>query len=400
MASVSSVEDVWTHAAELVRINDMLAWSKDNTDSFLSAVAIIKGIIGADIAPTYVLNEACTQLILIANDEERAILGDEYLTMPTGAHVRSPWVNPGEWPVSALDHLDSEAWAILPDSFKVWFGTSGIVCSMHADGRHLGAFLLCFKDEYVLTQPVREFLAIAGRILGSALYRWQMAARERELGALEERLRISDELHDDLSQQVASLGLRTEMLQLDLRAGDATLLTKDVGEVVELVTRLQRRIRHEMLGLRSDGDLTEGSLLARVRQQIDAFESQCEVPVRSELPTAEEADRVPLEVGMQLLRVLQEALANAYLHSHAAGVMVRFLVPKTKVRLEIEDDGDGFDPELIPDSRLGVRIMSRRMEQVGGKLEIAPAASRGTRVVAEAPLVSVRRVAFAMDDHR
>ena len=394
------MEHACEHLAELVRINDMLAWSKDNKDSFIAAVAIIKGIIGADIAPTYVLNEACTQLILIASDEERAILGEEYATMPTGAHVRSPWVNPGEWPVSARDHLDSEAWAILPDSFKAWFGTSGIVCSMHADGRHLGAFLLCFNDEYVLTQPVREFLAIAGRILGSALYRWQVAARERELGALEERLRISDELHDDLSQQMAGLGLRTEMLQVDVRNGDAALLAKDVAEVAEMVTRLKRRVRPEMLGLRSDGDLGEGSLLDRVREQIDAFETQCEVPVVSELPAAEDADRVPLGVGMQLLRVLQEALANAYLHSHATRVVVRLLVPQTKVSLEIEDDGDGFDPDAIPDSRLGVRIMSRRMEQVGGRLEITPAHPRGTRLVAEAPLRSVRRVAFAMQDHR
>jgi signal transduction histidine kinase len=394
------VEHPCAHLADLVRINDMLAWSHDNKGSFISAVAIIKGIIGADIAPTYVLNEACTQLILIANDEERAILGDEYATMPTGAHVRPPWVNPGEWPVSALDHLDSEAWAILPASFKAWFGTSGIVCSMHADGRHLGAVLLCFRHEYVLTQPAREFLAIAGRILGSALYRWQVAARERELGALEERQRISEELHDDLSQQIASLGLRAEMLQLDLRAGDSALLGKDVAELTDMTTRLKRRVRHEMLGLRSDGETVEGSFLDRIHSQIDTFESQCEVPVVGKLPAAAEADRVPLAVGMQLQRVLQEALANAYLHSHATGVVVRLRVAHTKVSLEIEDDGNGFDPDAIPDSRLGVRIMCRRMEQVGGTLEIGPATPRGTRVVAEAPLRSLRRVAIPMEDHR
>ena len=147
--------------------------------------------------------------------------------------------------------------------------------------------------------------------------------------------------------------------QLDLRAGDPALLAKDVAEVADMVTRLKRRIRHEMLGLRSDGDDRRG-LVPRAGPPADR---RLREPVRG--PGAQRAavrrggrPRSRSQVGMQLLRVLQEALANAYLHSHATGVVVRFLVPQTKVRLEIEDDGDGFDPDGIPDSRLGVRIMT------------------------------------------
>lgn len=393
------MEPAYAPLAELVRINDTLSWSKDNKDSFLSAVAIIKEIVGAARAPVYILNDSCTQLVLVTDDEQRAFLGEEYATMPVGPHVRAPWINRGEWPVSATDHLDEEAWAILPDSFKAWFGTSGVVVSMHADGRHLGAVLLCFDGTFVLTRPVKEFLAVAGRILGSAVYRWQVAARERELGALEERRRLSEELHDDLSQQIANLGLRAGMLQLDLSSGDTELLGRDVGELVDMVTRLKKSIRHEMLGMRSDAGMVEGSFLDQVRQHVDYFQSQCDLPVDFQDPTSDEADRVPLEVGMQLLRVLQEALANAYLHAHATRVTVRLLVAQTKVRFEVEDDGDGFDPESIPDSRLGLRIMRERMEQVDGSLEIGPAASGGTKVVAEAPLLSLSRVPLPVDGH-
>jgi signal transduction histidine kinase len=166
-----------------------------------------------------------------------------------------------------------------------------------------------------------------------------------------------------------------------------------------MVTRLKKSIRHEMLGMRSDAGMVEGSFLDQVRQHVDYFQSQCDLPVDFQDPTSDEADRVPLEVGMQLLRVLQEALANAYLHAHATRVTVRLLVAQTKVRFEVEDDGDGFDPESIPDSRLGLRIMRERMEQVDGSLEIGPAASGGTKVVAEAPLLSLSRVPLPVDGH-
>ena len=79
------MEHAYASLAELVRINDTLSWSKDNKDSFLSAVAIIKEIVGAARAPVYILNGSCTQLVLVTDDEQRAVLGDEYRTMPVGA---------------------------------------------------------------------------------------------------------------------------------------------------------------------------------------------------------------------------------------------------------------------------------------------------------------------------
>lgn len=138
----------------------------------------------------------------------------------------------------AADHLDSEAWRILPDAFKDWFGESGVVVPIHADGRHLGAVLLTFDTNRRLTQTETEFCAVSGRILGSALYRWQVVSRERELGALEERRRLSDELHDELSQQVASLGLLVETMKLDVSGGD-TNIVEDIHQLDRRVVQLR-----------------------------------------------------------------------------------------------------------------------------------------------------------------
>ena len=386
MSEITPVSMPELRLDDLVRVNDMLTWSPDYRHSFVRACNLIGELVGASMAPAYIIDGSGTLLVLVTDEATAIRLGDEYRTMPVVPHVRSPWVNPGEWPVQAKEILDSEAWWILPDSFKAWFGETGVVASIHADGRHLGAVLLCFEGDYTLTQPAREYLRVACRILGSAIYRWQAAAREREIGALEERRRLAEELHDDISQQVANLGYRVDAALLDHGGGDHDLVTQDLRGLEELVTGLKRSLRHQMLGLRADSQVGAGSFLSGIREHLDHFRDQFGLPVDFLCPWGDAADRIPLDIATQLLRVLQEGLANAYRHSHATRVEIRLFGTSTKVRLEIEDDGIGFEATAIPESRMGMRIMRQRMEQIDGRLEVVPASPRGTILVAEAPV--------------
>jgi signal transduction histidine kinase len=375
-----------SYLAELVRINDTLIWSHDRTDSLVAAVEILREITGARIAPTYLLSAAGDLLVLVADEATQEAVGASYATMPAHEHVREPWVNVEEWPVSAADHQDSDGWLSLPEDFREWFGTSGVVVSIHADGRHLGATLLCFDGPWRLTRRRREFLAAAGRILGNAVYRWQVGGRERELGALEERRRLGDELHVDLSQQVAALGLHVEVLRLDAEAGDLDRVRGGLTSLDALTVDLNRSLRHQMLGLRSDAELVQGSAVAQVRRHLRNFQRQFAIPTTLDCPDEAAVDAVPLAVSAQLVRVLQEALANVHVHAHAGSVAVRLEATSTRVRLEVADDGNGFDPTSVPDSRLGVRIMSERMQQVDGEVRFRHEPGSGTCVVAEAPL--------------
>jgi len=364
----------------------MLTWSPDYRHSFVKACNLVGEFVGASISPAYIIDDSGTLLVLVTDEVTADRLGEGYRTMPVVQHVRPPWVNPGEWPVQAREILGTDAWLSLPDDFKVWFRETGIVASIHADGRHLGAVLLCFDGDFTLTQPVREYLRLACRILGSAIYRWQAAAREREIGALQERRRLAEELHDDISQQVANLGYRVDAALIDHGSGDAALVGQDLQDLQELVLGLKRSLRHQMLGLRADAITGAGSFLASVREQLDHFCGQFDLPVEFICPWGDAADRIPLDIATQLLRVLQEGLVNAYRHSHATHVAIRLFGTSTKVRMEIEDDGIGFDPGVVPASRMGVRIMRQRMEQIDGSLQVQPATPRGTILVAEAPV--------------
>ncbi|MCB2176750.1 MAG: hypothetical protein KQH57_13135 [Actinomycetales bacterium] len=371
--------------AELVRINDTLIWSRDRMDSLIDAAAIIGRITGARLHPVCLLNAVGDRLVMVASPEQLAEIGEEWATLaPPSRYIRPPWITPREWPVAVADHLHDEGWTSLPDGYRDWLGEHAIVVSVHADGRHLGAVLLSFDEPYELTPARSAFLAAAGRILGNAVYRWEVTGRERELGALEERRRLSAELHVDLSQQVALLGLKADVAEMDLKDGDHHQLASDLHELKQLTTVLKHSLRHQMLGLRADA--AEIGLVRQVRALTDSFREQYEGSVELELTTGLKDDTVPLPIAAQLVRVLQEALANVRLHADASTVVVRLVVSNVLVRLEVEDDGNGFDPSSLPDSRLGLRIMAERMDQVDGDLWLGPRPGGGTLVVAEAPV--------------
>ncbi|PKQ22449.1 MAG: hypothetical protein CVT65_13260 [Actinobacteria bacterium HGW-Actinobacteria-5] len=376
-----------SYLSELVRINDALSWSPEGAASFVDAVAILRDVMGARIAPAYLLNASEDLLVLVSDDEQRALLGESFASMPAHEHIREPWVNPEEWPVSAADHLHDEAWALLPDDFKEWFGESGVVASLHADDRHLGAVLLCFDGPFTLTDEQRDFLAAAGRILGNAVCRWQFTGRERELGALEERRRLSDELHADLSQQVAALGLHVGLTKLDVTERDLARLGDDVGNLDAMVETLKRTLRHQMLGLRADAEILEGVFLDQMRNLVDRFAQQFAITTSFEADEC--ADCIPHTIAAQLARVLREALANVQQHSRASHVAVRLRCSQTRIRLEVQDNGTGFDPARILDSRLGIKIMTERMHQLDGSIHFSPGPGGGTLLVAEAPVRAI-----------
>jgi signal transduction histidine kinase len=102
-------------------------------------------------------------------------------------------------------------------------------------------------------------------------------------------------------------------------------------------------------------------------------------------------DRVPVEASVEehLYRCAQEALHNVVKHAQADRVIVRVRANGDgRLVLEIEDDGDGFDPAATPAGHLGLRTMRDRMEQVGGTLEVESESGGGTLVRDTAPVLT------------
>ncbi|MDX9866212.1 MAG: ATP-binding protein, partial [Anaerolineaceae bacterium] len=97
--------------------------------------------------------------------------------------------------------------------------------------------------------------------------------------------------------------------------------------------------------------------------------------------------QLPPEVKIVMYRVAQEALNNIIKHAQAAHVMINLFCSENateqcarSLKLEIIDNGRGFDPATVPADHLGLRIMRERVESIGGQINIKSQPGKGTRV--------------------
>jgi signal transduction histidine kinase len=374
------VDQSYRHLVSLASISDALVWSGDRNEAFVEALRIVRETTGARMAPAYLLDDQVTHQDLIATPEERKLLGPELAVIELTNRNGRAFV--GQAPHLVEVYEETLAWRSLAPKFRKAFHPPGVVVPVHADYRHLGVVMLAFDEGWRLDDLTRVYLEFIGRMLGQYWYRWLKTSREHELGALQERRRISEELHVDLSQQVTALSLRLQTLRIDL--GDPEQASQDLAIVDHLVNGIKRSVRSRMLGLRQDEALIREGLVHTLEGHIEAARTRYQLAI--ELSCPPEAETVPLQVAAQLVRVMQESLANACLHADCSRIQVRLTLPGTVVRLTVIDDGVGLEPEEVKSDRLGVRVMSERMALIGGRVSLGRAPDGGTMVTAEAPI--------------
>ncbi len=213
----------------------------------------------------------------------------------------------------------------------------------------------------------------------------QRSFARRMLENLEaERQRVARELHDDVGQAVATVGVLLHTLtQTPGAVADAmrpalqtTLVT--IGEMTESVARLCREYHPaELLGLG-----LEDTLRAYVRE----FARRHGLTAR--ISTATLDAMLDDEHELHLYRIVQEALANVARHARAREVVVRLARRGQRVLLTIHDDGVGFPPGEIETRGLGLATMRERAEIMGATLTIRSRPRRGTEVRVVLPIVT------------
>jgi len=215
---------------------------------------------------------------------------------------------------------------------------------------------------------------MAGQLQASLDVRRQLAeANARH----QERARIARELHDSISQELFSLSVLAGGLRRALPPGSRVLT--EVETMERTAGDTMREMQSLLLALRPVA-LEEVGLASAIEGICRAYTQRLGVQVQAEL------DPVTLEPALEhaVLRVTQEALANAVRHADADRVTVRLRAGEDRVVLEITDSGRGFDVAARQQSAvgLGLRTMRDRVAEHGGQLTIDSAPGAGTRVLA------------------
>ncbi len=197
-----------------------------------------------------------------------------------------------------------------------------------------------------------------------------------------ERRNIARELHDEIGQIVTGLKLRLEM---STRLPDIAL-RDNLREVQGLVQELLERVRELSLDLRP-AMLDDLGLLPALLWLFERFTAQTDVPVAFKHAGVEQQRFAP-EIETAAYRIVQEALTNVARHASASAVTVRLWATSETLGVQVEDDGVGFDPEVVLASgaSTGLSSMRERAALLGSHLGIESSVGAGTCLTAELPL--------------
>ncbi|MBV9282176.1 MAG: PAS domain S-box protein [Chloroflexi bacterium] len=203
---------------------------------------------------------------------------------------------------------------------------------------------------------------------------------EAEQAVLDERQRLSRELHDSVSQALYSIALsaRTARVLLDR---DPALAVEPLEFTLAQAERGLAEMRALIFELRPESLEQEG-LVGVLQKHADAVKIRHHIRVETSL--GEEPD-VPLTVKEALYRIAQEALHNAVKHAGARTIRLSLAPVGERVTLGIEDDGKGFDPSSSFPGHIGLQSMRERATRLGGTLQIESAVGVGTRILAAVP---------------
>ncbi|MFV2064968.1 MAG: GAF domain-containing sensor histidine kinase, partial [Chloroflexota bacterium] len=209
----------------------------------------------------------------------------------------------------------------------------------------------------------------------------QLREAENQMVTLAERDRIAREMHDSLAQVLGVIHL-----QLRSIAGTPEVSEGPVGvqldELADVADEAYRDVREAILGLRETISADKG-LEGTLRDYLAKYSRQTGISARLVCALSPD-DVLPPRSEVQLLRVVQEALTNVRKHAGASSVVVRLEDDGHGPVLSVEDDGSGFDPQLLAESMsggFGLASMRERVDQVGGNLDIETAPGQGTRII-------------------
>jgi PAS domain S-box-containing protein len=246
----------------------------------------------------------------------------------------------------------------------------------------------------------QEHVQLAEALIGQAaiavqnawLFQQVRAGRER-LQSLSRRLveiqenerrYIARELHDEAGQALTSLMVGLRLLERE--AGRPEAIVAGVAELMRMVNSVLENLHRLAIDLRP-ASLDHLGLVAALRQYAETISDQTGLVIQFE--TVGSIDRLRSDVETALYRIVQEGLTNVIRHARATRADVLLERRDDKLIVIVEDNGIGFDPEIVlQGGHLGLIGLRERAEMLGGTLAVESIPDVGTTLLLEVPYVT------------
>ena len=199
-------------------------------------------------------------------------------------------------------------------------------------------------------------------VLNARLY-----SQAHNIAVTEERERLAREMHDAVTQTLFSANIVAEAIPL-LWKQDPNVALSNVEKLRQLTRGALAEMRTLLVELRPTA-ITHGKLDVLLRQLAEASTVRTRVPVSVEIDKASDFT-LPPEVQVVFYRTAQEALNNIAKHAQAQHVQLGLVLVHDCLRMQIRDDGIGFDTAKVSPDHMGLSIMQERAAQVGAEFEM------------------------------
>jgi signal transduction histidine kinase len=206
------------------------------------------------------------------------------------------------------------------------------------------------------------------------------ATEARLSSLLEDRSRISRDLHDSVLQSLYAIGLSLETSHR-ISALPRSGANRAYSHAVDQLNRLIHEVRGIIKGL-AGGSVQDMNLSEELRQLAGSYEQLSSVTITLSLqPSA--LDVLTREEEQEILNIVREALSNCVRHAQATHAEVTIRTQGNRVRISISDDGKGFVETGAHPKGYGLMNMEARAKKLGGSLLLRSKPGQGTRLTAE-----------------
>ena len=196
------------------------------------------------------------------------------------------------------------------------------------------------------------------------------------LATVEERNRLARELHDSVTQTLFTASVLAEATP-HIWEKDAGIGRQNLAKLSRLIRGALAEMRSMLIELRM-GDLHRQTLEQLLVSLVDGAQARSQAFITLSVP--EDMPKLPEKIVICFYRVAREAINNATVHSGASWIDVTLAEEQGQLALRIQDDGCGFDPDLVPGGHLGITIMGERAEEIGATLQIQTSPGHGTLI--------------------
>lgn len=238
---------------------------------------------------------------------------------------------------------------------------------------------LLYKTRPDIDDEWLEWVSDLGCLIGVIISNSIMMDEQISMRLVDERRRLSSEIHDNLAQSINVIAFEAGNMEQSLRDNDTELLSNQLSRVKQASDSASKIVRGEVRQLYG-GEIDKGLTSDDMKAYFQDFCTRWGLELGYESEGETDSSKVSGRVGVQLIRIMNEAMTNVVRHSGATRVDVRTNWEDEGLSVCIADDGAGFETGKVPADRMGIRTMRERAHLIDGDILVISEPGKGTRV--------------------